>query len=248
MRGVSNVSLINERRKRACFYNVNDSFFRNQSPNGDSIEIASRFIALASVGNNQKKKWLYALNLTPVDRTRLSDLAQGTTDETPSPYHLSLLNSNLPDQREEGKNTQFFYDMDSKGNNKRSRNREGFQKRPRPEFDQAKCWFCLSSPDVSKHLVISVGTEVYLALAKGGLVEDHFLILPITHHASLSILPESVAKEVKTYKKALAKYYASTDRVPVYFERNYKTSHCQLQVVPVHKNQEPALRETFEVR
>lgn len=200
------------------------------------------------MGNTQKKKWLYALNLTPVDRTRLCDLALGTTDETQSPYPLSLLNSQHSNQSEEGKNTQFFYDMDSKGDNKRSKNRDGgFQKRPRPEFDQAKCWFCLSSPEVEKHLVVSVGTEVYLALAKGGLVEDHLLILPITHHASLSILPDTVAKEMKTYKKAVAKYYASTDRVPVFFERNYKTSHCQLQAVPVHKNQEPALRETFEV-
>ncbi|XP_046435510.1 CWF19-like protein 1 [Neodiprion fabricii] len=221
--------------------------YRNHAPNGDSIEIASRFIGLASVGNTQKKKWLYALNLTPVDRTRLCDLALGTTDETQSPYPLSLLNSKHSNQADDSRNTQFFYDMDSKDDKKRSKNRDGgFHKKPRPEFDQAKCWFCLSSPEVSKHLVISVGTEVYLALAKGGLVDDHFLILPVTHHASLSILPDNVAKEMKAFKKAVAKYYASTDRVPVFFERNYKTSHCQLQAVPVHKNQEPALKETFE--
>lgn len=41
-------------------------------------------------------------------------------------------------------------------------------KRARVEFDQSKCWFCLaSSPDVEKHLVISVGEFCYLALAKG---------------------------------------------------------------------------------
>lgn len=193
-----------------------------------------------------KKKWLYALNLTPVDRTRLSDLVMKTTDETSSPYPRSMLSD---DPISQNKNyTQFFYDMDSKESAKRSRYQDGgLNKKSKLEFDQSKCWFCLSSPAISKHLVISVGTEIYLALAKGGLVEDHFLILPITHHQSLSILPKNVKEEMNLYKKAVTKYYDSTDRVPVFFERNFKTSHCQLQTVPVHKNQAPALKEMFEV-
>ena len=219
--------------------------YRNQSQQEGNIEIATRFIALAPVMNTQKKKWLYALNLTPVDRTRLSDLVMKTTDETDSPYSKSMLSNQPSAQKSEPKRTQFFYDMESKDTPKRSRYSEGSNKRPKPEFDQAKCWFCLSSPEVSKHLVISVGTEVYVALARGGLVENHFLILPITHHQSLSILPKEVMEEMNLYKDAIGRYYASTDRVPVFFERNYKTSHCQLQVIPVHKNQAPDLKETF---
>jgi len=146
---------------------------------------------------------------------------------------------------------QFFYNMDSTETTKRSRQKDHHQnnaKKPKMEFDQSKCWFCLSSPVVSKHLVISVGTEIYLALARGGLVEDHFLILPITHHQSLSILPKEVKDEMDLYKQAIIKYYEITDRVPVFFERNFKTSHCQLQAVPVHKNQAPVLKQMFEVR
>lgn len=208
------------------------------------MEIATRFIALAPVLNDQKKKWLYALNLTPVDRTRLSDLIMKTTDETLSPYPKSMLSDEPTSHKQV--HTQFFYDMDSKDDAKKSRN-SGPNKKAKLEFDQSKCWFCLSSPVVSKHLVISVGTEIYLALAKGGLVEDHLLILPITHHQSLSILPKNVKEEMDLYKKAVTNYYESTDRVPVFFERNFKTSHCQLQAVPVHKNQAPALKEMFEV-
>lgn len=210
------------------------------------MEIATRFIALAPVLNDQKKKWLYALNLTPVDRTRLSDLIMKTTDETSSPYPKSMLSDEPTSHKQV--HTQFFYDMDSKDNAKKSRHQNsGPNKKAKLEFDQSKCWFCLSSPVVSKHLVISVGTEIYLALAKGGLVEDHLLILPITHHQSLSILPKNVKEEMDLYKKAVTNYYESTDRVPVFFERNFKTSHCQLQAVPVHKNQAPALKEMFEV-
>lgn len=222
-----------------------ESFSRNQSQSDECMEIATRFIALAPVVNANKRKWLYALNLTPVDRSRLSDLVIKTTDETLSPYPKSMLSD---DPKQTQARTQFFYDMDSKDTAKRSRHRkDAANKKARMEFDQSKCWFCLSSPVVSKHLVISVGTEIYLALAKGGLVEDHFLILPITHHQSLSILPQDVKEEMNLYKQAVTKYYETTDRVPVFFERNFKTSHCQLQAVPVHKNQAPALKEMFEV-
>lgn len=222
-------------------------FVRNQNLNDDCIEIASRFIALAPT-TSKNQKWLYALSLTPVDRTRLSDLVMKTTDETASPYPKSLL---CPDPSQQlkvnTKTSQFFYDMESKDNEKRSKHSKGANKRPKPEFDQAKCWFCLSSPEVAKHLVISVGTEVYLALAKGGLVDDHFLILPVTHYQSLSVLPKTVVEELNLYKKAITKYYKSSDKVPVFFERNYKTSHCQIQSIPVHKNQAPILKEMFEV-
>lgn len=209
------------------------------------MEIATRFIALAPIVNTQKRKWLYALNLTPVDRSRLSDLIMRTTDETPSPYPKFMLSDDPTLQKQT--QMQFFYNMDLNDDTKRKRHKKEHHKKPKLEFDQSKCWFCLSSPEVSKHLVISVGTEVYLALAKGGLVEDHFLILPITHHQSSSILPQNVKEEMDLYKKAVTRYYESTDRVPVFFERNFKTAHCQLQAVPVHKNQAPALKEMFEV-
>lgn len=82
------------------------------------MEIATRFIALAPVLNDQKKKWLYALNLTPVDRTRLSDLIMKTTDETSSPYPKSMLSDEPTSHKQV--HTQFFYDMDSKDKDRKS--------------------------------------------------------------------------------------------------------------------------------
>lgn len=180
--------------------------------------------------------------MTPIDRIRLSELVMKTTDETSSPYLKHLLH----DEPMETKTTQFFYDMEFKSQ-KRSKNSDYSYKKLKTEFDQTKCWFCLSSPEVSKHLVIAVGTEVYIALARGGLVEDHMLISPITHHQSLSVLPSNILKEMKQYKEAITNYFASKNRVPVFFERNYKTSHCQLQAVPIHKNQTAVVKEMFEV-
>lgn len=55
------------------------------------LEIVTRFIALARVGNPKKEKWLYALSLTPLDKMRITDLLQKTTDETPCPFNLEEL-------------------------------------------------------------------------------------------------------------------------------------------------------------
>ncbi|XP_014219436.1 CWF19-like protein 1 [Copidosoma floridanum] len=211
--------------------------YRNQHESQDGINIATRFIALAKVANPEKKKWLYALNLTPLDKTKITELMMKTTDETPSPYPQSMLQNN-PNKKTEEQN-QYFYDMESKNDKKKI-------KRAKMEFDQSKCWFCLSSQDCAKHLVISAGKDIYLALAKGGIVDDHFLILPVTHYQSISILPDNVKEELRLYKEAIKLYCALNDRVPVFFERNFKTSHCQLQAVPIHKNQAPALKETFQ--
>lgn len=57
---------------------------------------------------------------------------------------------------------------------------EGGPKRP-PQ----PCWFCLSSPEVEKHLVVAVSDCCYLALAKGGLSPFHALILPVGKFDSL---------------------------------------------------------------
>lgn len=61
-----------------------------------------------------------------------------------------------------------------------------------PPKPKGPCWFCLGSPEVEKHLVVSVGTNVYLALAKGGLTEEHILVLPIGHFQSLVTCAEDV--------------------------------------------------------
>jgi hypothetical protein len=38
------------------------------------------------------------------------------------------------------------------------------RKRKRQPQEPPPCWFCLSNPDVETHLVVSVGTQVYMAL------------------------------------------------------------------------------------
>lgn len=58
---------------------------------------------------------------------------------------------------------QYFYDTTPIDEPKSKK-----QKREKITFDQEKCWFCLASPSVEKHLIITVGDHCYMALAKGG--------------------------------------------------------------------------------
>ena len=57
----------------------------------------------------------------------------------------------------------------------------------------------LSSAEVEKHLVVSVGEHAYLALPKGPLNDNHLLILPIAHHRCALELPEEVAEEIDDF-------------------------------------------------
>lgn len=69
---------------------------RNQSVHQDYRECATRFIALAPVGNKVKEKWIYACSLQPISTMRVTDLLQATTDETPCPYDPELMKQHQP--------------------------------------------------------------------------------------------------------------------------------------------------------
>ncbi|KAL0820447.1 hypothetical protein ABMA28_006320 [Loxostege sticticalis] len=224
--------------------------YRNQSMHQDYREGATRFIGLAPVGNKMKEKWVYACSLQPVSKMRMTDLLQATTDETPCPYDPDLLKQHQP-----GKvvkctgNGQFFFNMDATDDDQGKRKRKGGDNNPerkKREFDPDSCWFCLSSPTVEKHLVISVGTHCYLALAKGPLTPYHALILPIAHHQSVTKAPDEIVKEIKQFKEALTKFYSSMELAVVFFERNYKTSHMQIQCVPVPRACASQILEVFQ--
>ena len=60
--------------------------FRIHSDCTTQLELATRFIALAEVGNSKKDKYIYALNIASVEKMRLIDLVQKTTNEIPCPF------------------------------------------------------------------------------------------------------------------------------------------------------------------
>ncbi|CAG8559295.1 11481_t:CDS:10, partial [Acaulospora morrowiae] len=116
----------------------------------------------------------------------------------------------------------------------------------------APCWFCLSNPKTVKHLILSVGNETYLSLAKGSLIDTqdpsvcivpgggHVLIVAISHCSSFREIPVedrlNLTDEVEKYKSSLKKFYQAYGAGMVLFEvslQGKKNQHCHIQVVPV---------------
>ncbi|KAJ7322780.1 hypothetical protein OS493_032965 [Desmophyllum pertusum] len=183
--------------------------YRNHQVIREAAQHVTRFIALAQVGNPDKKKYMYAFNIVPMVSMDKSELVKQPPDVTEFPYRkvLSSSDMNTADKRTDiqqqatasGQN--FFFDMNNTGpGNKRHRDHGGedgaANKQPRqrkgPPPLKGSCWFCLGSPEVEKHLVVSVGDDSYVALAKGGLVPDHVLICPIAHFESTVKLTEVI--------------------------------------------------------
>ncbi|XP_072327786.1 CWF19-like protein 1 isoform X2 [Scyliorhinus torazame] len=213
--------------------------YRNHMTLQENAQHVSRFIALANLSNSSKKKYLYAFNIMPLSSMDPVELVKQPEDVTENPYRKmtkEFQKAKLGETAAE--ESQFFFDLSKREGKKRSseggRPSPHQSKQPRkPPQPTGPCWFCLASPEVEKHLVISIGTHCYIALAKGSLTPDHVLILPIGHHQSVLELPSEVIEEVEKCKLALKNFYKSIGKRFVMFERNYRSQHLQLQVVPV---------------
>lgn len=115
----------------------------------------------------------------------------------------------------------------------------------------SSCWFCLANPKVEKHLIVSIGDELYATLAKGPVVSDspvpgkgHLLIVPINHFPTFGKVPPEaqarVVEELKNYKQAIKQFFAKYDQDMVIFEVSRESargvSHALLQVIPIPKS------------
>ncbi|KAG0346826.1 hypothetical protein BG004_000747 [Podila humilis] len=122
------------------------------------------------------------------------------------------------------------------------------------------CWFCLSSPDVDKNLIVSIGTEVYMTMAKGQLPETpsmlvpgggHVLLITINHYPTFgSVQAEARSdfeSELGKYKDGLRRFYDSKGAAMVSWELSLggKFQHAHTQLMPIPKDKEQAVEEQF---
>ncbi|PJF20034.1 CWF19-like protein [Paramicrosporidium saccamoebae] len=101
----------------------------------------------------------------------------------------------------------------------------------------SECWFCLANPTVRKHLIVHVGEFAYVALARGGLSEDHLLIVPIEHVAGDAIPSAPTLTEIETLETLLGKLFAASGQDAVYFTLRHSSSfHWHKQCIPIPKH------------
>lgn len=117
------------------------------------------------------------------------------------------------------------------------------------------CWFCLANPKVEKHLIVSIGSEIYATLAKGPVISStdpeskvpglgHLLLIPITHYPTFGKIPMEtqieVVAELEKYKSAIRRMFDKYDQDLVLFEVSRESinglSHAHIQIVPVPKS------------
>ncbi|XP_043926950.1 CWF19-like protein 1 isoform X1 [Protopterus annectens] len=213
--------------------------YRNHAVLQETAQHTTRFISLANISNTSKKKYLYAFSIIPMSSMDPAELVKQPQDVTENPYRKPVKEGErkrpAPSEEDEPA-TQFFYDL-SRPQPKKRNLRDGDHHQPKqpkkPPQPAGPCWFCLASPEVEKHLVVSIGSHCYLAIAKGSLISNHVLILPIGHYQSVVDLSSEVVAELEKYKSALKKFFKSKGKRCVMFERNYRSQHLQLQMVPV---------------
>lgn len=115
-------------------------------------------------------------------------------------------------------------------------------KNSKPKFQKKKekvvpkCWFCLKNEDVETHLLVSIWNELYLAFPKGGITNDHLLIISVDHcNSYLELSPQAQEEFTKIYDR-LSKYYSSKNKSIILFERNVISvtqNHMHFQLVPI---------------
>ncbi|XP_065586139.1 CWF19-like protein 2 [Cyrtonyx montezumae] len=102
-----------------------------------------------------------------------------------------------------------------------------------------KCPFCFDSSELSKHLIIAIGTKVYLSLPSNqSLIEGHCLIAPLQHHTAATLLDEEIWEEIQVFRRALVKMFEAKGLDCVFIETNTsmkKRYHMVYECIPLPK-------------
>ncbi|XP_067146002.1 CWF19-like protein 2 isoform X2 [Apteryx mantelli] len=100
-----------------------------------------------------------------------------------------------------------------------------------------KCPYCFDSNELSKHLIIAIGTKVYLSLPSNQpLTEGHCLIAPLQHHTAATLLDEDIWEEIQMFRKALVKMFEAKELDCVFLETNMsmkKRYHMVYECIPL---------------
>ncbi|KAF9926854.1 GPI inositol deacylase [Linnemannia zychae] len=154
--------------------------------------------------------------------------------------------------------TQFTPLKDERGGARPPRNKGSKTRELEP------CWFCLSNPDVDKNLIVSIGTEVYMAMSKGQLPVTspaplvpgggHVLLIGINHISSFGKgEPEAlkdISMELRKYKEGLRKLYESKGAGMVTWELSQSgiNQHAHIQIMPIPTEKIDEVEKEFKAR
>ncbi|KAG9265288.1 CWF19-like protein 2 [Astyanax mexicanus] len=100
-----------------------------------------------------------------------------------------------------------------------------------------KCPYCFTSPELPKHLIIAIGSKVYLSMPNCvSLTEGHCVIAPLQHHCCSTGLDEDVWSEMQVFRRALVRVFEAQDLDCVFLETHMNPKrrlHLLYECVPL---------------
>ncbi len=218
---------------------------------GNQVHV-TRFISLSKVkeeieGVEQQKvdKFLYAMNMSLGENATSSVLPEGTTA---NPYDQSSVHENdqatnrkerdgrQTQQQQQQRERKHHGDTSSSSSTRGSRHNDRSENRSSTS-NTDNCWFCLKNTKLETHLLVSIGDESYLAFPKGGLTDEHLLVIPLSHSAYFGQCTLATQLEMVRFLKAVKKMFEQDKKNVITFERNVSFNsrpvHMMLNVVAV---------------
>lgn len=123
----------------------------------------------------------------------------------------------------------------------------------------------MSNDDVETHLIVTVVETCYIAIAKGGLVTNHLIVVPVVHYANSRQLERfkgedtkiaiGIQNEISKINEEVAICEGKRGNVVVWFElygggeqTDFRTRlhHMHIQLVPIDESLEDVIMEMFE--
>ncbi|KPJ20044.1 CWF19-like protein 2-like [Papilio machaon] len=102
------------------------------------------------------------------------------------------------------------------------------------------CEYCIDSKNMLKHLIVSYGSKVYVALpAKKSLVKGHCIITTLQHNTCVTSLDEDIWEEILNYRKMITQFFNSQNKDVVFFEtatRLHRYPHLVINCVPLPRD------------
>lgn len=104
---------------------------------------------------------------------------------------------------------------------------------------QDRCQHCLHGPGMAnkQHMVIAMGTRVYLTLPmKESIAQGHCHIVPIEHEVSSRNADDDVWSEIRNFKKCLIMMFAAQGRDVIFLESAIKLKqqhHAIVEAIPL---------------
>lgn len=223
------------------FFFEREPFFHTPTEDSPDVRPLTRFISLAARGNASKQKSIYAFTL----QASVDPSAPLPVGSTASPF------VSRPDSR---KRRALEPDPYSRYGGHDRRNKRQQHTRPPPGPDQ--CYFCLANPNLSQHLISSIGTDSYLTIAKGPLTTSetnassgidfpaHALIIPLTHSPTLGVMSpkdgEEAFAEMTKFKESLQSMVAKLSQnklgAVTYEISKGNGVHVHWQLIPIDQD------------